>query len=133
MGEQAPGDPRLAVIVAAPETGRISWTAILDAVRLQSGADVAAVTITQIREVVERLTIAGQWEIGDPDVLVVIHAGYDAPWPAHLPADLPVEILGRTRSDCPIRKPWGGSWISLNCFECCAPAKSAHRQRMAEG
>ncbi|GAA2400278.1 hypothetical protein GCM10010191_04270 [Actinomadura vinacea] len=31
-------------IVAALETGRTSWTAILDAVRLEPGADLAAVT-----------------------------------------------------------------------------------------
>ncbi|WP_371774905.1 transposase [Streptomyces sp. NBC_01438] len=30
--------------VVAPETGRTSWTAVLDAVRLEPGADVAAVT-----------------------------------------------------------------------------------------
>src|SRR3954452_8466035 len=39
-------------IVAALETGRTSWTALLDAVRLQPGADVVAVTAVQIREVV---------------------------------------------------------------------------------
>ncbi|WP_199820670.1 transposase, partial [Streptomyces sp. NRRL F-2664] len=48
-------------VVAALESGRTSWTAVLDAVRLQPGADVAAVTTVQIREVVERLTAAGQW------------------------------------------------------------------------
>ncbi|MEV8345179.1 transposase [Streptomyces niveus] len=37
-------------IVAAPETGRTSWTAVLDAVRMEPGADVAAVTTVQIRE-----------------------------------------------------------------------------------
>ena len=31
-------------VVAALETGRTSWTAVLDAVRLEPGADVAAVT-----------------------------------------------------------------------------------------
>jgi DDE superfamily endonuclease len=48
-------------VVAALETGRTSWTAVLDAVRLEPGADVAAVTTVQIREVVERLVAAGQW------------------------------------------------------------------------
>ncbi|WTX01613.1 transposase [Streptomyces canus] len=38
-------------VVAALETGRPSWTAVLDAVRLKPGADVAAVTTVQIREV----------------------------------------------------------------------------------
>jgi hypothetical protein len=51
--------------VAGLETGRTSWTAILDAVRLGPGEDVAAVTIAQVREVVERLIAAGQWAPGD--------------------------------------------------------------------
>jgi hypothetical protein len=92
-------------IVAALETGWTSWTAIVDAVRLAPGADVAAVTTAQIREVVERLITAGQWKHGDPDVLIVVDAGYDAPRLANLLADLPVEILGRTRSDRVMRRP----------------------------
>jgi hypothetical protein len=120
-------------VVAALETGRTSWTAVLDAVRLEPGADVTAVTTVQIfqhegdlyiveiksspvihgqpdptkvagcgsgcgsdavaggtcrcrcrrcwhsREVVERLVAAGQWRPGDPKVLIVLNAGYDAP------------------------------------------------------
>ncbi|QCX82419.1 Transposase DDE domain protein (plasmid) [Streptomyces sp. YIM 121038] len=92
-------------VIAALETGRTSWTAVLDAVRLGPGADVAAVTTSQIREVVERLITAGQWREGDPDVLVVVDAGYDAPRLAHLLAGLPVEILGRLRSDRVMRRP----------------------------
>lgn len=92
-------------IVAALETGRTSWTALLDAVRLAPGADVAAVTTEQVREVVERLIAAGQWQTGDPDILVVLDAGYDAPRIAFLLADLPVEILGRMRSDRVLRRP----------------------------
>ncbi|MCX4804702.1 transposase [Streptomyces sp. NBC_01214] len=91
--------------VAALETGRTSWAAILDAVRLGPGADVAAVTIAQVREVVQRLVAAGQWAPGDRDILIVLHAGYDAPRIAHSPGDLPVEILGRTRSDRVTRRP----------------------------
>ncbi|MFF0508737.1 hypothetical protein ACFYUH_34825 [Streptomyces fimicarius] len=45
--------------MAALETGRTSWTAVLDAVRLEPGADAAAVTTVQIREVVERQAVAG--------------------------------------------------------------------------
>nr|WP_168503913.1 hypothetical protein [Streptomyces sp. S1D4-11]QIY92881.1 hypothetical protein HEP87_00210 [Streptomyces sp. S1D4-11] len=30
------------------------------------------------REVVERLVAAGQWRLGDPEVLVVLDAGHDA-------------------------------------------------------
>lgn len=57
-------------VVATLETGRTSWTALLDAVRLAPGADVTAVTTVQIREVVERLITAGQWRAGDPEILV---------------------------------------------------------------
>lgn len=42
-------------VVVALESGRTSWTAFLDAVRLAPGADLAAVTADQVREVVERL------------------------------------------------------------------------------
>lgn len=92
-------------VVAALETGRTSWTAVLDAVRLEPGVDVAAVTTMQIREVVERLVAAGQWKPGDPEILVVLDAGYDAPRIAHLLDGLPVEILGRLRSDRVMRRP----------------------------
>lgn len=71
-------------IVTALETGRTSWTAVLDAVCLEPGADVAAVTTDQIRELVERLVAAGQWKPGDPEVLLVLDPGYDAPRIAHL-------------------------------------------------
>jgi hypothetical protein len=92
-------------VVAALETGRTSWTAVLDAIRLQPGADVAAITVGQIREVVERLIAAGQWHDGDPEILVVLDAGYDAPRIAHLLGKLPVEILGRMRSDRVLYRP----------------------------
>jgi hypothetical protein len=71
----------------------------------QPGVDVVAVTAVQIREVVERLIVAGQWQQGDPSVLVVLDAGYDALRIAHLLADPPVEILGRMRSDHVLRRP----------------------------
>lgn len=77
-------------VAAALETGRTSWTAVLDAVRLEPGADVAAVITVQIREVIERLVAAGQWKEGDPEVLVVLDAGCDAPRTAHLLGDLPL-------------------------------------------
>lgn len=92
-------------VVAALETGRTSWTAVLDAIRLQPGADLAAVTTAQIREVVEGLIAAGQWHEGDPEILVVLDSGYDAPRIAHLLGALPVEILGRLRSDRVMRRP----------------------------
>ncbi|MGW7199104.1 hypothetical protein [Streptomyces chryseus] len=46
-------------------------------------------------EVVERLIAADQWADGDPEILVVLDAGFDAPRIAHFLADLPVQILGR--------------------------------------
>lgn len=45
--------------VAALETGRTSWTAILDAVRLGPADDTTAVTAAQLREVVGRIIDAG--------------------------------------------------------------------------
>ncbi len=92
-------------VIAALETGRTSWTAPLDAIRLEPGADIAAVTTAQIHDLVERLVAAGQWTDGDPYVLIVLDAGYDAPRIAHLLEGLPVEILGRMRSDRVLRRP----------------------------
>jgi hypothetical protein len=92
-------------IVAALESGRTAWTALLDAVRLEPGTDLAAVTAAQLREVVDRLIAAGQWREGDADILIVMDAGYDAPRIAHLRAGLPVEVLGRMRSDRVLRRP----------------------------
>jgi hypothetical protein len=86
-------------VVAALEPGRTSWTAVLDAVRLGPGDDETAVTAAQVRDVVARLIAAGQHREGDPDILVVFDAGYDVTRLAFLLADLPVELLGRLRSD----------------------------------
>lgn len=91
--------------VAALEPGRTSWTAVLDAVRLGPDDDVAEVTAVQVRGVLARLVQAGQWRHGDPDVLVVFDAGYDLARLAFLLVDLPVEILGRLRSDRVLRLP----------------------------
>lgn len=85
--------------VAALEPGRTSWTAILDVVRLGPCDDATEVTAAQVREVLERLVDTEQWREGDPDILVVFDAGYDVARLAHLLADLPVELLGRVRSD----------------------------------
>ncbi|CAM5363095.1 hypothetical protein SAVIM40S_02304 [Streptomyces avidinii] len=74
-------------------------------------ADLAAVTADQVRDVVQRLVDAGQWRDGDPKILVVLDAGYDGPRIAHLLADLPVQVLGRLRSDRVMRKPVPVPWI----------------------
>lgn len=92
-------------IVAALEPGRSSWTAILDAQRLGPCDDATEVTATQVRGVVERLCEAGQWRDGDADILIVFDAGYDVTRLAFLLADLPVELLGRVRSDRVFRLP----------------------------
>ncbi|CAG6397594.1 transposase [Streptomyces cocklensis] len=91
--------------VAALETGRTSWCQLLDAVRLGPDDDVAEVTAAQVRRVVTDLIGQGQWEAGDNDILVVFDAGYDAPRMAYLLDGLPVEVLGRMRSDRVMRRP----------------------------
>lgn len=85
--------------VAALETGRTSWTAMLDAVRLGPADDATAVTAAQLRDVVGRLVRAGQWKPDDQDILVVMDSGYDVTRLAYVLADLPVELVGRLRSD----------------------------------
>lgn len=91
--------------VAALEAGRTSWCQLLDAVRLGPEDDVAEVAAVQVRRVVEDLIVGGRWCAGDPDVLVVFDAGYDASRLAYLLRDLPVEVLGRMRSDRVMRRP----------------------------
>ncbi|MFF1612320.1 transposase [Amycolatopsis sp. NPDC058278] len=81
-------------VVVALESGRSSWTAPLDAVRLTPGDNAANVTARQIRDVVGRLVAAGHWRLGDPDMLLVADAGYDGPRLAHVLADLPVTGAG---------------------------------------
>ncbi len=92
-------------VIAALEPGRTSWTAVLDAVRLGPDDDETMVTAAQVREVVTRLAGAGHWREGDPAILVIFDAGYDVTRLAFLLADLPVEVLGRLRSDRVMRLP----------------------------
>jgi hypothetical protein len=49
--------------------------------------------------------MAGHWHLGDPDVLIVMDSGYDVTRLAFVLADLPVEVLGRIRSDRVLRLP----------------------------
>jgi len=86
-------------IVAALESGRTSWTAVLDAVRLGPDDDATQVTAAQLREVVERLIAAERWAPGDPPIEVVMDSGYDVTRLAFVLADLPVVVTGRLRSD----------------------------------
>jgi hypothetical protein len=92
-------------VVAALEPGRTSWTAVLDAVRLGPDDDEAAVTAAQVRDVITRLIAAGHWRAGDPAILVIFDAGYDVPRLAYQLSDLPVELLGRLRSDRVMQLP----------------------------
>ncbi|MFJ7775715.1 NF041680 family putative transposase [Streptomyces yangpuensis] len=91
--------------VAVLESGRTSWCQLLDAVRLGPADDVAEITTVQVRRVVEDLIAGGRWREDDPDILVVFDAGYDAPRMAYLLDGLPVEVLGRMRSDRVMRRP----------------------------
>lgn len=86
-------------VVAALESGRTSWTAVLDAVRLGPHDDATVVTAAQLREVVERLIVAGQHRPGDPPIEIVMDSGYDVTRLAFVLADLPVVLTGRLRSD----------------------------------
>ena len=97
QAQMIPGWPHS--VVAALEPGRTSWTAVLDAIRLGPDDDEAEVTAAQVREVVSRLIAAGHWRDGDPPVLVIVDAGYDPMRLACQLAGLPVEVLGRLRSD----------------------------------
>ncbi|MFE6148467.1 transposase [Streptomyces sp. NPDC057889] len=79
---------------------------MLDAVRLGPADDATAVTAAQLldvvvrlRNVVVRLVRAGQWRPGDADTFVFMDSGYDVTRLAHVLADLPVELVGRLRSD----------------------------------
>ncbi|WP_329537691.1 transposase (plasmid) [Streptomyces sp. NBC_01450] len=91
--------------VAVLEPGATSWTGILDVVRLGPEDDATAVTAAQLRGVVERLVAAGRWTPGDPDITIVMDAGYDVTRLAWLLRDLPVELVGRIRGDRVMRLP----------------------------
>ena len=86
-------------VVAALEPGRTSWAAVLDAVRLGPDDDDIAVTAAQVRDVITRLVAAGHWHEGDLPILVIFDAGDDLTRLAWLLAGLPVQVLGRIRSD----------------------------------
>ena len=95
-GQMVPGWPYSFVSALGP--GASSWQVLLDAVRIGPGDDAADVTAAQLREVAQRLIAAGRWAPGDPDVIIVMDAGYDPARLAWLLADLPVTIVGRLRA-----------------------------------
>jgi hypothetical protein len=96
-GQMIPGWPYSFVAALGP--GATSWTAPLDAVRLGPDDDDTEVTATQLREVAGRLAAAGHWRPGDPDIIVVMDAGYDVIRLAWLLADLPLVLCARLRSN----------------------------------
>lgn len=61
--------------VAVLETGATSWTQVLDVVRPGPADDITAVTAAQLRDLVERLISAGEWQPGEPDIVIVTDAG----------------------------------------------------------
>ena len=85
--------------VAALETRRSSWCALLDAVRLGPDDDATVLAGAQLRAVVTGLIAAGQYRPGDPEIWIVGDSGYDGARMAYLLADLPVRLLVRLRSD----------------------------------
>jgi hypothetical protein len=96
-GQVIPGWPYSFVAALGP--GRSSWTLPLDAVRLGPDDDETEVTAAQLREVMTRLAAAGHWKPGDPDVIIVMDAGYSATRLAWLLEGLPVTVVARVRSD----------------------------------
>lgn len=105
QAQMIPGWPYSFVV--ALESGASSWTTPLDALRIRPGDDATAVTANQLRSVIDRLTRAGHFRHGDPDVLVVMDAGYDVIRLAWLLSDLPVTLIGRIRSDRAFYGPAG--------------------------
>jgi DDE superfamily endonuclease len=103
QAQMTPGWPYS--VIAALEPGRTSWTTVLDAVRLGPDDDVAEVTAAQVRDVITRLIGAGHWHAGDPAILVIFDAGYDVTRLSFRLSDLPVQLLGRLRSDRVMQLP----------------------------
>jgi hypothetical protein len=102
-GQVVPGWPYSFVAALGP--GSSSWTLPLDAVRLGPGDDECQVTAVQLREVVARLEAAGHWADGDPAIIIVMDAGYNAARLAHLLAGLPVVLVARVRADRVFYRP----------------------------
>ena len=97
QSQRIPGWPYS--FVAALEPGRTSWTAVLDAVRLGPDRRRDRGDRRPAARPCRAAGAAGQWHAGDPDILIVLDAGYDVTRLAFVLADLPVELLGRLRAD----------------------------------
>jgi hypothetical protein len=85
---------------AGLEWGATSWTALLDAARLEPGEDATVATAAQVARVTTALAEAGHLA-GRPAPLFVFDAGYDLTRISHLLAEQgpAVQVLGRVRSN----------------------------------
>ncbi|WP_330090337.1 NF041680 family putative transposase [Nocardiopsis codii] len=97
QAEMVPGWPYSMIV--ALEEGSTSWCAPLDVARLPPGADETDFTATRVRALIDRLIAANHHHGGDPDIVVVVDAGYDSPRLAYLLTDLPVQVVGRLPSN----------------------------------
>ncbi|MFD9687763.1 hypothetical protein ACFWXO_18620 [Kitasatospora sp. NPDC059088] len=96
------------------ETDRTSWTAILDAVRPEPGADHVATTI-QLHGTVATLITSGPWKRRDtPEIRVAMDVRYDVPRTASPLADLSSQILGRIRSTIRTTGSRPETWLSAS-------------------
>jgi hypothetical protein len=102
-GQVVPGWPYSFVAALGP--GPSSWAVLLDAARLRPGDDDCEVTAAQLREVLGRLAAAGHWKDGDPEVIIVMDAGYAVTRLELLLRDLPVILVARVRSTRVYRRP----------------------------
>ncbi|GAA1885389.1 hypothetical protein GCM10009715_34490 [Paeniglutamicibacter psychrophenolicus] len=89
--------------IAAVEPGRTSWTRILDVRRLGPAESETEMTAGQLRTVIEGIIAAGHWKPGDQKILALFDAGYNVARIGWLLADLPLEVIGRLRSDRVLR------------------------------
>ncbi|MBB5490408.1 NF041680 family putative transposase [Nocardiopsis metallicus] len=112
QAEMVPGWPYSMIV--ALEEGSTSWTAPLDLRRLHSDEDPTTVTAHQVRQLIARLIRAEHHQQGDPDIVVVVDAGYDSPRLAYLLADLPVQVVGRLPSNRVLYGPAEHRPISAN-------------------
>ncbi|MFD5923007.1 NF041680 family putative transposase, partial [Kitasatospora sp. NPDC127035] len=97
LGGRTPSSPSWSL---APRHGRRSWT--------WSGSGPGTTrprSTAQVRGGAERLVAAGKRQPGDPDIAVVMDAGYDVTRLAWVLRDLPVTLVGRIRSDRVMRLP----------------------------
>ncbi|MFJ7063685.1 transposase [Streptomyces microflavus] len=105
-GVRLPVLPGLAVLVRRrPRTGSHFPNVGPGRGRARTEDDATAVTAPQLRAVAERFISASQWAPGDPDVTIVMDAGYDVTRLAWILRDLPVELVGRVRGDRVMRLP----------------------------